>query len=125
MSTDTKSGEVVSALVTTAISCAVLSQGSGVHSFDSTGMTTQWAAMALFCSIAYIASMIFRLEVLRSIARFWSGVSWGTVVLACVAATNVPSIFWCAVALFGFDFYAVFKGEKWQRSNCSASSAIG
>lgn len=119
---DTRSGEVVSAMVTAAISGAVLYQGSSVHSFDLTGVTIQWACMALVCSGAYILSMLCQLEVLRSIARFWSGCTWGAVVLAGLSNMHVPSIFWCAVALFGFDFYAVFKGEKWQRINCSASA---
>lgn len=122
MSTDTKSGEVVSALVTAAVSGSVLVHGQG--NLLSVDIMQGWCVLASVTSIAYLLAITFRHDALRSIARFWSGCAWGSIVLICLWQAELRPLLLCALALFGFDFYAVFKGEKWQKSNCSAS-AIG
>lgn len=121
MSTDTKSGEAVSALVTAAISAAVLVHGQG--SLLSVDMMQEWCYLAAITSVAYILSLIFRVEWLRSMARFYSGLAWGAIILVGLWRTELQPLMLCAAALFGFDFYAVFKGEKWHKSNCPASVA--
>lgn len=113
--TDTKSGEVVSALVTAAVSAAVLVHGTDTGLL-SVGMMREWCVLATVTSVAYILSLIFRIELLRSVARFYSGCAWGAIVLVSLWRAELRPLFWCAVALFSFDFYAVFKGEKWHKS---------
>ncbi len=120
--TDTKSGEVVSALVTAAVSGSVLVHGQADSGLLSVSIMHEWCWLAAVTSIAYLMAIMFKQDVLRSVARFWSGCAWGAIVLVGLWQTELRPLFWCAVALFSFDFYAVFKGEKWQKSNCSVSA---
>lgn len=119
--TDTKSGEIVSALVTAAVSGSVLVHGQGDNGLLSVNIMQEWCVLAAATSIAYLMAILFHHDALRSIARFWSGCAWGAIVLICLWQAELRPLLLCALALFGFDFYAVFKGEKWQKSNCSAS----
>lgn len=124
MTTDTKSGEVVSALVTAAVSGALLLHGDTNSGILSVGMMNQWCFLASVTSLAYILSMIFRVELLRSIARFYSGCAWGAVLLMSLWHSELGPLVLCAAALFSFDFYAVFKGEKWHRNKKPSQSFV-
>lgn len=120
--TDTKSGEVVSALVTAAVSGSILAHGQADAGLLSVSIMREWCVLAAVTSIAYLLAILLRHNALRSVARFWSGCAWGAIVLVCLWQAELRPLLLCAIALFGFDFYAVFKGEKWQKSNCSASA---
>lgn len=123
MTTDTKSGEVVSALVTAAVASAILVHGSPDSGILAVGMMHQWCFLASITSVAYLLSLIFRAELFRSLARFYSGCAWGAVLMMSLWHSELRPLVLIAAALFSFDFYAVFKGEKWHKSMCPASVA--
>jgi hypothetical protein len=125
MTTDTKSGEVVSALVTAAVSGSVLIHGQEGAGLLAVGMMNEWCVLAAVTSVAYLLSIVFKTEWLRSMARFYSGCAWGAVLLMSLWHSELRPLVLCAAALFSFDFYAVFKGEKWHSSKRSPSFVTG
>lgn len=118
---NTKSAEILSALIIAAISVGMFTSpesGLVVQTLKSLSMLPEWAILGLASSALCIVSCLSNSERLNAAARFFSGAMWGTIVLVFANAQHWLPLFWIAAVMFAFDFYLVtVKGRSWSRSN--------
>lgn len=117
---DTRSGEILSALISLVLAIFLLIAPDSTQAVQiMRDALPEWAivniAAALFCLAACFCTADGRMG---RTARFLSGCIWGTFILifASLGQLLVP-LFGIAMVMFAFDVYLVtVKGQAWARS---------
>lgn len=115
--TNTRSGEVLSALTLIALSMSTYFSGTATEAFEviyHAQAISEWMLLIVGCGFFCLIAAWADNEVIRGASRFISGCIWGTVVLLLSGLEPLLPLFWMAVVLFAFDIFTVItKGQSW------------
>jgi hypothetical protein len=118
---DTRSGEMLSALVALALGATALTTQSSFMFVLLTRADAfpEWAILSVVCSLISLLCIFLNNERTNALGRFLSGTLWGTVILLSVSVDYYGALFWCGIIFFSFDILAVItKGNLvWNRKS--------
>lgn len=120
---DTRSGELISALLSIVISLSLLfttARTTMLTILEKADALPEWAIMGLAGGLFCLVAVFLKSIKMQMLARFISGCIWGTLILMLGQERSFGPMFLNACVLFAFDIFLVLeKGQLWIRSKPS------